>query len=127
MKKDIQNRTDLELLVTTFYIHVVADKSMGHYFTEVRQFRWEEHLVTMVDFWENVLFHQNDYEGNPMSIHKTINEKHKIKKNDFARWIKLFNKTVNELYAGENAEKIKLRANRIAQIMKDSLFRNKKA
>lgn len=127
MKKDIQNRKDLEKLIELFYGIVKEDKAIGFYFTEVMKVKWEHHLPTMLNFWENLVFHQNDYKGNPMSIHKTINKKHKMKASDFTRWTKLFNKCVDELFEGENAEKIKFRAGRIARIMSDSLFKTKKS
>lgn len=123
MKKDIHHRKDLELLVTQFYTVVKSDKMIGHYFTDVMSVNWEHHLPVMVDFWENILFHQNNYEGNPMSIHKTINKKHTMKPADFTRWTKIFNKCVDELFEGGNTEKLKFRAGRIAQIMRDSLFK----
>ena len=40
MKKDIKNRTDIKLLVDTFYYKVKTDKLIGHFFTEVVQIHW---------------------------------------------------------------------------------------
>jgi hemoglobin len=121
MKKDITNRKDLELLVAVFYDKVKTDKTIGHFFSDVMKVKWENHLPIMVDFWENLLFFNNDYEGNPMSIHKTIDKKYPMKLKDFNRWTKLFNSTVDELFTGINAETIKQRAGRIATIMQQSL------
>lgn len=123
MKKDILNRKDIELLVVKFYEKVKVDKTIGHFFSEVVQVKWDKHLPVMIDFWENLLFFDNDYEGNPMSIHKTIDKKHPMKLKDFNAWTKLFNATVDGLYEGENAETIKQRASRIATIMHQSLIK----
>lgn len=123
MKKDIQNRKDIELMVRNFYDKVKVDKTIGHYFNEVMHVKWEKHLPIMIDFWENLLFFDNDYEGNPMSIHKTIDKKSKMKPKDFKKWTLLFNSTIDELFEGNNAETIKFRAGRIASIMSDSLFK----
>lgn len=121
MKKDILNRKDIELLVVEFYELVRKDKTIGHFFTDVMHVKWEKHLPVMIDFWENLIFFDNDYEGNPMSIHKTIDKKHPMKKKDFNRWTKLFSQIVDTHFEGPNAEQIKLKSTRIASIMQQSL------
>lgn len=123
MKKDILHRKDLEVLVRKFYDVVKVDKIIGHYFNEVMLVNWEKHLPIMINFWENILFFHNNYEGNPMSIHKTINKKSKMHPKDFKRWMKLFTQIVDENFEGPNAETIKVKADRIASIMSDSLFK----
>ncbi len=123
MKKDIQNRSDIEVIVKEFYGIVRNDKTIGHFFNQVMQVNWDVHLPIMTDFWENLLFFDNDYEGNPMSIHKTIDKKHPMKLKDFNRWTKLFNETVDRNFEGPNAETIKQKAGRIATIMQQSLGR----
>lgn len=123
MKKDILNRKDIELLVLDFYDLVKNDKVIGHFFTEVMHVKWEKHLPVMIDFWENLIFFDNDYEGNPMSIHKTIDKKHPMKLKDFNRWTKLFKETVDKNFEGPNAENIKQKSVRIASIMQQSLNR----
>lgn len=121
MKKDILNRKDIELLVIEFYELVKKDKVIGHFFNEVMHVKWENHLPVMIDFWENLIFFDNDYEGNPMSIHKTIDKKHPMKMKDFNRWTKLFHKVVDDHFEGTNAENIKQKSSRIASIMQQSL------
>ena len=121
MKKDITDRNDLELIIKEFYMKVRTDKIIGHFFTDVMHVNWETHLPAMIDFWENLLFFNNDYEGNPMSIHKTIDKKHPMKKKDFNRGLKLFNTTIDYHFEGVNAENIKMKANRIAKVMQISL------
>lgn len=121
MKKDILNRADIELLMLKFYDRVKTDKQIGHFFSEVMNVKWDKHLPIMIDFWENILFFNNDYEGNPMTIHKTIDKKYPMKPKDFNRWIKLFNTSVDELFAGPNADTIKERASKIAHIMLQGL------
>ena len=50
MKKDIANRTDIELLVNKFYDKVTADTTIGYIFTDVAKVNWELHLPRMYDF-----------------------------------------------------------------------------
>ena len=101
-KKDITTRSDLEKVVDVFYKKIKVDEMLQHMFINVK---WQKHLPVMYDFWENVLFHTGNYNGNPME------------KSHFDQWVLLFNETINELYTGENAEKLKDRAKNIAVIM----------
>lgn len=117
MKADIQNRADIENIVNTFYEKVKKDETIGYFFTEVIPVNWENHLPTMYDFWENLLFATGNYEGNPMAKHKGIHRKSALSMAHFQQWIHLFNDTVNELFEGENAELIKQRAQSIATVM----------
>ncbi len=57
MKKDIENRKDIELLVRSFYDKVKADDTIGYIFNDIAKVNWEKHLPVMFDFWENVLFY----------------------------------------------------------------------
>jgi hemoglobin len=66
MKKDIENRNDVELLIITFYEKVKADESIGYIFNDIAKVNWPKHLPVMFAFWENVLFNTGAYNGNPM-------------------------------------------------------------
>lgn len=65
MKKEIENRADVSLLVHSFYKKIRADKEIGHFFNETIH-NWEEHLEKLTDFWENNLFAVRKYYGNPL-------------------------------------------------------------
>lgn len=122
MKRDIKNRKDIELLVNTFYKKLKADKSIGHFFTEVININWEKHLSMMYNFWENILFFTGGYEGNPINLHRHLNKIENIEKKHFTRWNKLFAETVDELFQGEKAELIKKRGSSISDIMQKNIF-----
>jgi hemoglobin len=117
MKTDIENRNDIELLINTFYEKVKKDESLAYYFTDVVKVNWEKHLPVMYDFWENVLFYSGTYIGNPMMLHAKIHQRSPFTKEHFQHWLQLFNQSVDELYEGEHAEQIKLRANNISTVM----------
>ena len=55
MRKQIENRDDITLLVATFYDKIRADKEIGFFFSETIT-NWEEHLEKLTDFWETNLF-----------------------------------------------------------------------
>jgi hemoglobin len=111
---DIEAKSDIETLVNVFYEQVKNDKQISCFFDQVN---WEMHLPIMYNFWENVLFYTGNYTGNPMLQHKLLNERMPLSIADFERWIYLFNKTVDKLYKGSNADLIKEKANSIASVM----------
>lgn len=117
MKLDISNREDLVNLMKAFYTKALVDENIGHYFTQVVQLDMEKHLPRITDFWETVVFDTGKYQGNTMKIHEDLHEQSPFASAHFTRWIDLFKATVDEHFAGENAEKIKSRAISIATVM----------
>lgn len=117
MKKDIEGRQDVELLVTRFYDKVKADDTIGYIFNELAKVNWEKHLPIMFNFWENVLFYTGSYEGNPMDIHQHLHRAAPLTKEHFNRWNELFIETVDELFEGKNAILARQRALSISTVM----------
>lgn len=110
MKRDIENRQDIELLIRSFYHKVVKDDTIGYIFNDVARVNWDVHLPIMYNFWENVIFNVVTYRGNPMQLHKELNTKEPLTPEHFTQWLALFTTTVNELFAGAKAELAKQRA-----------------
>lgn len=117
MKPDITKKKDIEVVMTAFYSKVKADKTIGFFFKEMSDGVWLKHLEKMCSFWENVLFFTGDYEGNPMETHRQINQKQTTEPIHFQRWMKLFNATIDEIYEGANASKMKEHALAISAAM----------
>lgn len=114
MKKDIENRADIELLVDTFYIKVKVDKVIGHFFNEVVNLSWDVHMPIMYNFWEGVLLHTAAYKGNPMQVHIALDKKSAMAQSHFDRWLKLWDETVAELFEGPVALQAKQKAQSMA-------------
>ena len=121
MKKDIENRKDIELLVNTFYTKVIADKKLGYIFNDVALVNWSTHLLVMYNFWENVILFTGSYEGNPINLHKHLHYIQPLDKFHFNRWNTLFLKTVNELFKGSKADLAKERALKISGIISENI------
>ncbi len=117
MKKDIEARSDIELLVNSFYDKVKVDEVIGFIFNDIVQVHWEHHLPIMYDFWENTLFYTGGYTGNPMQIHQKLNQVVPLTADHFKAWLHLFVSNVDELFIGEKAELAKQRAMSISTIM----------
>ncbi len=117
MKKDIENREDVKLLINRFYDKVKADPLIGFIFNDVMKVNWELHLPRMYDFWENTLFYIGGYTGNPMEIHRRLNQIVPLSAEHFQQWTNLFTSTVDEIFSGEKAELAKQRALSISTVM----------
>ncbi len=105
--KDIENRTDIALLVNTFYGKVLQDELLNPFFAGID---FEAHKPHMIHFWAFVLLDEAGYKTN-------VTEKHlrmPIKQEHFDRWLELFGETIDELFSGEKAEMAKQRAFTIA-------------
>jgi hemoglobin len=117
MKRDIENREDIDLLMQVFYSRAISDDVIGYIFTEVAHLDLDHHLPIIGDFWETMLFRSGDYAKhgrNPLQVHADLNDKSPLEFEHFERWLEIFNTAVDENFSGERADFIKLRANAIA-------------
>jgi hemoglobin len=124
MKKDIENREDIDLLMQSFYSKAVTDEQIGYIFTDVAKLDLEHHLPIIGDFWETLLFRTGDYARygrNPLQVHGQLNAKTPLKPTHFRRWLQLFEASVDELFSGMRADFIKMRAEAIANRMQNFL------
>jgi hemoglobin len=118
MKKEIENREDLYLLVSEFYVKLLNDDSIKYFFDDLMaENGLEDHLKVLVDFWENILFFTGTYRRNAMRPHLIINQTKPFLKEHFQTWLKHFNNTVDENFTGELAHAAKTRAQSIAMVM----------
>ena len=122
--KDIETRDDIERLMNVFYERALVDDVIGYIFTDVAKLDLEHHLPIIVDFWDSVLFttaRYSRYGRNPLLVHKELHEKLALTDQHFRRWLELFNTAVDEMFAGERADFLKMRAASIAARMQEFL------
>lgn len=116
--KDIETREDIALLMREFYNRLLADPAISYIFTDVAKIDLEAHLPHLTDFWELSVLHTGTYKKNVMQLHLDLNNKERLTNVHFDVWLNHFNRSVDDLFSGSNAEKIKTRALSIATIMK---------
>ena len=107
--RDIVQREDIKIMVDKFYDKVKSDELLGPVFNHVD---WPHHLPVMYNFWSSMLLGDQTYRGNPLQKHLPL----PIDKKHFNRWLELFKETIDENFAGEKADEVKMRANSIASI-----------
>jgi hemoglobin len=122
---DIQNQSDLYLLVDEFYKKLLSDSSISYIFTDVVKIKIEEHLPILVTFWSQVILGTGGYTNNLTQIHLDINAKEYLSPELLKIWLHHFNTAVDENFRGEKAEQIKTQALNIATIMQIKIAQNK--
>ena len=119
---DIRTRTDIDLIMRVFYERALADEVIGYIFKDVAKIDLEHHLPIIGAFWETMLFQSGsyaDYGRNPLEVHAALHLKSPLKAEHFARWLELFERSVDEEFAGERAGYLKMRAHSIAGRMQE--------
>ncbi|HET8838866.1 MAG TPA: group III truncated hemoglobin [Flavobacteriaceae bacterium] len=126
MKKDIQSREDIFLLVDTFYKKVRKDALIGPIFNSQID-NWPEHLEKLTDFWETNLLFERKYKGNPLLAHQLVDEKSNfsVEQIHFGTWLNLWYATIDNLFEGENASTAKRRARKMSTFMFLKIFENR--
>jgi hemoglobin len=114
---DLLTKTDLYRLVDAFYKKLLADKSISYIFTDVVKIKIEEHLPILVSFWSQAILGTGGYTKNLTEIHLDIDKKEALTPALFKIWLVHFNETVDQNFAGNNAEKIKTQALSIATVI----------
>jgi hemoglobin len=122
IKKDIKNREDVFLLVSSFYTKVRKDATLGPFFKGIED--WDEHLDRLTTFWESSLFLKTKYYGNPLKAHVKADTENDNKISDlhFGVWLNLWYQTIDELFKGDYAENAKRRARKMGTFLYLKIF-----
>lgn len=114
---DILSKEDLVVLVNTFYDRVKRDEVIGHIFNTIIGADWSRHLPIMYTFWNTVLFGAEGYRGQAVGKHIEVDRRIQLHPEHYERWISLWRSTVDHLFEGPNAEKIKEKAQTMLQLI----------
>lgn len=110
---DIESRADVEDLVRAFYRDVAMDDLLGPVFAAAAV-DWSVHVPKLVDFWAWQLLAEPGYEGSPLHAHQPVHARTPFTDAHYARWLELFEATIDERFAGPRAELARSRARRMA-------------
>jgi hemoglobin len=112
---DIESRDDCERLVRAFYGRALEDPIIGFIFVEVAKLDLEAHVPRITSFWETILLGARSYGGGAFRPHAELHAKVRLREGHFARWLNLWCRTVDELFAGDRAELAKSHAHRVGR------------
>jgi hemoglobin len=120
-RNDISDRRDVTCLVNVFYDRIRGDRLLGPIFDDVAQVDWTTHLPRMYDFWESVLFAASRFKGQPLVVHRALDQRTPLTDREFDRWVALFHGTVDDLFAGAVADHAKRSASQIAAVLQHAI------
>lgn len=89
-------------LVENFYGAVRSDALLGPIFAS-HVADWTPHLARMKDFWASITLESGRFRGNPMLKHMAIGGLDGV---HFDRWLVLWNRTLDEVIANEEAAQV---------------------
>ncbi len=118
---NIDSREHLDRFIDAFYAKVLADSILAPIFLDVAAVDLDVHLPHIRDYWAKLLLKDTNYQRHTMNIHRELHSKQNLTERDFKQWLALFVETVDEMYAGDNAERAKRVATSIAGNMQVAL------
>ena len=121
--KDIKNREDIHLLVSSFYEKVKKNELLGPFFIE-KISDWDKHIDHLTDFWESSLFLKTRFDGDPLQKHIEVDAENdnSIGPEHFGIWLNLWFQSIDELFTGDYAENAKRRARKMGTFLYLKIF-----
>jgi len=128
MKEDLKNRADINKLVLSFYAKIRKNDEIGFFFNNSIK-DWDTHLEKLTDFWESNLFFTGSFRGNPAVAHVKVDKEnnHSISQYHFGIWLNLWFQTIDELYEGEMAERLKQNARKMSTHLFLRIYQSRQA
>lgn len=114
--RDLADRADLELLLRDFYARAFTDPLLGHVFLDVMHMDLEQHLPSIVGFWERVLFNTGSYDGRTMQVHRDVHRRVPLTSAHFTSWLALWRTSLDAHFAGPVTEQAHAHAARMAAV-----------
>lgn len=109
-------------MVRRFYGDVEVDPLLGPLFNDVAKVVWPEHLLKLTAFWCRALIDQPGYAGNPFQAHKLVHQQQSFLPDHFVRWLTLFERTLDEGWAGPNTDRARMLAGNVARVHSGQLI-----
>lgn len=115
IKRPIESREEVSLLVNTFYAKIRKEETLGPIFNTIVQ-DWGEHLEKLTDFWESSLLFVRKYYGNSMLAHISVDREldNTVEMKHFGIWLNLWYETLDEYFTGEVAQRAKNNARQMS-------------
>lgn len=120
-RADLGTRADLDRVLRAFYTRAFADPLLGPVFLDVAGMDLQAHLPVIGAFWEKVLFNTGCYDRQPMRVHRALHQREPLTPAHFARWLSIWDQTLDQHYSGPVADRAKQHAARIAVAMQRHL------
>ena len=125
IRRDLESTADVELLVRRFYRAAIPDPLLGPVFHDAGV-DWSEHVPKVAAFWSDRLLGAGEYRGNVIGAHQPVLDAVGFGEEHLARWLELWDETVDELFSGARAELAKARAATAGEAMTSLIRRHER-
>ncbi|KGI55963.1 group III truncated hemoglobin [Campylobacter sp. MIT 97-5078] len=122
MKLNTINKEGIDRLMEIFYEKIRRDKDLGAIFNAkvgTDDEAWQNHKAKISNFWQGMLLGQGNYNGQPMKVHIELPS---FPREFFDTWLKLFEKSLNQVFNEEMSMVILQRAQMIARNFQNVLY-----
>ena len=121
MSQDLDSPERIHRFIDAFYARVLADEVLAPIFLDVAAIDLDRHLPHIRAYWEKLVLGREGYRRHTMNIHRALHAKQALQPGEFARWLSLFEQTLDAMHAGPMTERGRSIARAIAQNMQNSL------
>lgn len=115
--RDIATDNDVGVIVYRFYRSAIPDPLLGPVF-ESFGVDWSRHLPKLVAYWEHVLLDRPGIATNTVGAHGGVQQVAPFGHAHIARWVELWEETVDESFVGPVAEQAKVRARQVGRALR---------
>ncbi|MEZ5246021.1 MAG: group III truncated hemoglobin [Acidimicrobiales bacterium] len=115
-RPDLDTLDQIADMVRRFYRDVNTDDLLGPVFNDVVGVDWDTHLPKLTAFWARALLGIDGYQGNPYARHAEAHALSPLTGAHFARWLSLFERTLDSAWAGPHTERAKTLAHNVARV-----------
>jgi hemoglobin len=115
--RDVKTGNDVGVLVGRFYRAAIPDPLLGLVF-ERFGVDWSNHIPKLVAYWEHVLLGLPGPATNTVGAHAAVQHVAPFGDVHIARWVGLWEETVDEMYVGPVADLAKARAHQVGRALR---------
>ncbi len=117
--RDITTDNDIGVVVRAFYRAAIPDPLLGPVF-ERFAVDWSRHLPKLITYWEHVLLGRPGLGTNTVAVHHRVQHVAPFDETHIARWVELWEDTVDEHYVGPVADLAKTRARQAGNALRSA-------
>lgn len=120
-RPDLDTPEHIDRFVDAFYARVLRDPQLAPLFLDVAGVDLAVHLPRIKAYWRKMLLGEQGYQRHMMRKHRELDARQPLTAADYARWLALFEETLDCGYSGPQSERARTLARRIAGNMRQNL------
>lgn len=118
---DLDCPEHIDSFIDAFYERVLEDPLLAPLFLEVTGVDLRSHLPRIKAYWCKMLLRRAGYKRHMMQKHRSLDRRQRLDAAHYARWLSLFESTLDERFAGPLTERARYLARRVAMNMRRNI------